>query len=137
MLRSVCVAVFIGLLSACAPASEPEPDQNALRDVSVDWENRTEDVYTLTFAQNGALVATGHMEPCVASGMGIQLAGPFSVGVAPGGGPGVITEPGSEVADSTDWPDAGDGFVVVVVEGDGALTIEERDEQRFAEGICP
>lgn len=135
MLRSAPVAVLIGFLSACS-AAEPAPDQNPLRDVTVDWENRTADVYTLTFAQNGSLVATGHMEPCSASGMGIQLAGPFSVGVAPGGGPGVITEPGPEVADSTTWREA-DGFVVIVIQPDGSLTVEERAQQRVAVDLCP
>ncbi len=141
MLRTLAVAAFVGLLSACSPATEepsaePAFDEDVLRDVSVDWENRTEDTYTVTLAQNGTLVATGHVLPCEAAGFGIQMAGPFSIGLTSGGGPGV-SKPGAEIADSTGWP-AADGFVVVVIAPDGAVTVEKRDERVTpAEGICP
>jgi hypothetical protein len=139
--RTIPIAALIGLLSACSPAAEasaePAAEPEVRRMVSVDWENQTEDAYAVTFAHDGALVATANVLPCEAAGMGVEMVGTFSIGVAAGGGaPGVITEPAPEVIDSTAWPEA--GFVVVVIGPDGAVTVEERDDRVTpAEDICP
>jgi hypothetical protein len=136
MIEGVLVAaVLIGLLPACSLLG-PAPNADPMNDVWVEYENYTDDVYSLTFARDGAAVGGARIEPCTAGGTGQQLAEPFTVGIAPGPLEENL-EPGAEVVDWRAWHDVGDGFVVVVIQADGRVTVETRAEQRIAEGICP
>lgn len=135
MLQSVPVAALIGLLSACSLLG-PTPIEDPMHEVWVEYENYTDDVYSVTVAREGEPAGGVRVEPCSAGGAGWPLAEPFTVGIAPGGLE-ENTEPGAEVTDWTAWHEAGDGFVVIVIQADGRVTVETRAGQRFAEGICP
>ena len=130
---AAALAVVVAL-SGCALG---KPDPNApVRSVAVAWENRTNRVYTITFAHNGDVVATGQMDPCTAAGMETDILEPFDVGVLEGGGPG-DTPTGVKVADSSAWREAGERKVVIVIDEAGSATVEMREHVLLATGICP
>lgn len=131
------LALLIGFLSACSLLG-PTPNTNPMNDVWVEYENYTDEVYSLTFARDGQPVGGTRIEPCSASGSGQQLAEPFTVGIAPGPLEENLEEAGAQVTDWRTWHDVGEGgFVVVVIQADGRVTVDTRAERRVAEGICP
>ena len=121
-------------LAGCAVLPNPTQINDVGSDVWVEWENHSEELYRVTLTGEGGS-GWGLVEPCTASGMGMQMAGPFVVGVASADSP--ESDRGQPVADSTAVQNAMPGFLVVVIDENGRTTVETRDQQRSEQGICP
>lgn len=131
------LALLMGGLSACSLLG-PAPNTDPMNDLWLEYENYTDEVYSLTFARDGRPVGGARIEPCSAGGTGQLLAEPFTVGIAPGPLEENLEETGAQVTDWTAWHGVGEGgVVVVVIQADGRVTVDTRAERRVAEGICP
>lgn len=120
--------------SACLLQPTPTPIPQADNLVWVEWENRTEETYHLTITHGAGQVAwAAEVEPCIAHGAGMEVDGPFSIGVAPWDRD--MADSGRHVADRSDWEAAGDEFLLVIIEED-ALMLGTTAEQRTREPAC-
>lgn len=132
---ATCAALvlFMTVGSACLLA-DATPSPHADKLVWVEWENRTEETYHLTITHGAGQVAwAAEVEPCIAHGAGMEVDGPFDIGVAPWDRE--LADPGRHVADSSDWEAAGDEFLLVIIEEDG-LALGTTAEQRTREPAC-
>lgn len=128
--------VAVASLSACGLQPGPTPLDVPANQVWIEWENHTDEAYAITvLAQGAESPAYGEVEPCTAHGMGLNLDGPFSIGIRDWAGDASM--PGREVADERAWRDAGGKLLLVINEG-GRVTLDTWTEQRApVAGFCP
>jgi hypothetical protein len=130
------VAVAVALLSACGLQPGPTPLDVPANQVWIEWENHTDEAYAITvLAQGAESPAYGEVEPCTAHGMGLNLDGPFSIGIRDWDDD--PSRPGREVADERTWREA-DGRLLLVIDEGGRVTPDTWTEQQASvAGFCP
>jgi len=129
-------ALAVACLSACGLQPGPTPIEVPGNQVWIEWENHTAEVYAITvLAQGAESPAYGEVEPCTAHGMGLNLDGPFSIGIRSWDDD--PQEPGREVADERAWQDA-EGRLLLIFDDGGRVTLDTWTEQRASVGgFCP
>lgn len=129
-------AVAAVSLAACGLQPGPTPVDVPANQVWIEWENHTDEAYAITVLAQGAdSPAYGEVEPCTAHGMGLNLDGPFRIGIRDWDDDPSM--PGREVADERAWRNA-DGRLLLVIDEGGRVTLDTWTEQRApVAGFCP
>ena len=136
MKRQGATILVVGMsLTACAPVTNPTPPlQQDAAESWVAWQNYSDQSYALTMSRPDEM-GWALVEPCSADAMSLEIAEPFTVGLA-SSGPSE-SDPGRPIADSTDVGEAEPGFLVVVIDPNGEVTLETTEEIQSEHGICP
>ncbi|MDQ3880758.1 MAG: hypothetical protein M3295_06780, partial [Chloroflexota bacterium] len=137
------VAVAL-LLSQRAPSVGPAPfsptpttiPEDGGLPIDVVWDNRSEQSLVLTMAEDGALTAYALVEPCSVHNMIVDVSGPFTIGLGPGGQP--IEEPAPTIYDSAQADEAANELLVRI-ESNGAVSVEPSSSVAtfIPSGNCP
>jgi hypothetical protein len=126
--------LIVLVLPACSTLIGPTPVEDPMRVVAVEWENFTDRAYRLTFTQVGEDPAWFPVDPCTAGGTTMRIEDPFTIGLADADAQ--RTDAGRQVTDWRALHEASPGYVVVVIDANGDVTVEARSEQRSANDIC-